>query len=513
MALWARGAGRHSAGSPRPRPAEGTDNKEHASGTYPTTATPAAVAVIELDDFDAKDDGPDGFDLAELVLADTFEPAPEPPPPPARAETRPVPQANGTASDVDRLVNAFVATEGGRSPAVAIKEDASSSGSPIAQLVNKLVTDALAKRASDVHVEPTDGELRVRFRIDGSLVDVHSFPSSLAAPLVSRIKILANMNIVERRRPQDGQFALELDHGGVDVRVSTIATVFGEKCVMRLLDKDRSLLKLHELGMPADTHASYSKMVRSPFGMVVSAGPTGSGKTTTLYATLAEIDERARNIVTIEDPVEAVFSTVNQIQTNEQAGITFADGLRAILRQDPDVVMVGEIRDIDTARIAVQASLTGHFVLTSLHATDSVAAMHRFLDMGIEAFLIASSVLGVVSQRLVRRTCPSCAAPYVPNAEEMAFYEEAGGHPKDVFLQGRGCSACAGTGYKDRIGVYEFLHMTPELRRLLVGWATQDELRRVAINQGLRTLRAEGVTLVEQDVTTISEVIRSIYSL
>ena len=282
---------------------------------------------------------------------------------------------------------------------------------------------------------------------------------------------------------------------------------------MRLLDKDRSLLKLHELGMPADTHASYSKMVRSPFGMVVSAGPTGSGKTTTLYATLAEIDERARNIVTIEDPVEAVFSTVNQIQTNEQAGITFADGLRAILRQDPDVVMVGEIRDIETARIAVQASLTGHFVLTSLHATDSVAALHRFLDMGIEAFLIASSVLGVVSQRLVRRTCRSCAAPYVPNAEEMAFYEEAGGHPKDVFVQGRGCSACAGTGYKDRIGVYEFLHMTPELRRLLVGWATQDELRRVAINQGLRTLRAEGVALVEQDVTTISEVIRSIYSL
>jgi type IV pilus assembly protein PilB len=415
--------------------------------------------------------------------------------------------------DVDRLVSAFVAGEGGRTSGSAVKEELASSGSPVAQLVVKLVTQALRDRASDVHVEPTEGELRVRFRIDGSLADVVSLPLTLAAPLVSRVKILANMNIVERRRPQDGQFAMDVDGRGLDVRVSTIATVFGEKCVMRLLDKDRSLLRLHELGMPADTHRFYSKMVRSPFGMVVSAGPTGSGKTTTLYATLSEIDERSRNIVTIEDPVEAVFTTVNQIQTNDQAGVTFADGLRAILRQDPDVIMVGEIRDIDTARIAVQAALTGHFVLTSLHATDSVAALHRFLDMGIEAFLVASSVLGVVSQRLVRRMCRSCAAPYTPTEEEIAFYEEAGGKPREVFLRGKGCNICAGTGYQDRVGVYEFLRMTPEIRRLLVGWATQDELRRIAINQGMRTLRSEGISLVEQDVTTISEVVRSIYTL
>jgi type IV pilus assembly protein PilB len=415
--------------------------------------------------------------------------------------------------DVDRLVKAFVVGESGRVAGVSVKEDLASAGSPVAQLVVKLVTQALRDRASDIHIEPTDGALRVRFRIDGSLTDVLSLPVSLASPLVSRVKILANMNIVERRRPQDGQFATEADGRGVDIRVSTVATVFGEKCVMRLLDKDRSLLRLDELGMPADTHSSYSKMIRSPFGMVISAGPTGSGKTTTLYATLAEIDERSRNIVTIEDPVEAVFPTANQIQTNDQAGVTFADGLRAILRQDPDVIMVGEIRDIDTARIAVQAALTGHFVVTSLHATDSVAALHRFLDMGIEAFLVASSVLGVVSQRLLRRTCRSCAAPYKPNAEELAFYHEAGGHPKDVFLQGRGCNICAGTGYQDRTGVYEFLHMTPEIRRLLVGWATQDELRRIAIKQGMRTLRSEGIALVEQDITTIHEVVRSIYSL
>ena len=265
--------------------------------------------------------------------------------------------------------------------------------------------------------------------------------------------------------------------------------------------------------MPRDTQTLYDRMVRSPFGMVLCAGPTGSGKTTTLYATLNEIDERSRNIVTIEDPVEYVFPSINQIQTNELAGITFADGLRAILRQDPDVILVGEIRDIDTARTAVQAALTGHFVLSSLHATDSVAALHRFLDMGIEAFLVASSMLGVVSQRLVRRICQSCAAPYQPTPEELAFYEEAGGSAKTSFVRGTGCNLCADTGYLDRIGVYEFLRMTPEIRRLLVGWATQDELRRVAINQGMRTLRTEGLALVDQNVTTISEVIRSIYAL
>jgi type IV pilus assembly protein PilB len=335
---------------------------------------------------------------------------------------------------------------------------------------------------------------------------------SMSPPLVSRIKILANMNIVERRRAQDGQFAAEVDNRGIDVRVSTMATVFGEKCVMRILDKSRSLYKLGQLGMPRDTQTNYDKMVRSPFGMVLCAGPTGSGKTTTLYATLNEIDERSRNIVTIEDPVEYVFPTINQIQTNEQAGITFADGLRAILRQDPDVILVGEIRDTETARIATQAALTGHFVLSSLHATDSVAALHRFLDMGIEAFLVASSVLGVVSQRLVRRVCPSCAVPYEPTAEEMAFYREAGGEVS-YFVRGAGCQMCTETGYLDRIGVYESLRMTPEIRRLLVGWATQDELRRVAIQQGMRTLRTEGLALVDQGVTTISEVIRSIYAL
>ncbi len=431
---------------------------------------------------------------------------------PASSARHAIDRAYRALADVDRMVKAFTAIDAPRLAGIS-REETLVADSPVAKVVTMLVTEALRDRASDVHLEPTDGELRVRFRIDGALHDVLSLPISMAGALVSRVKILADMNIVERRKAQDGQFATEVDGRGIDVRVSTMATVFGEKCVMRILDKSRSLYKLGQLGMPQDTQTLYNRMVRSPFGMVLCAGPTGSGKTTTLYATLNEIDERSRNVVTIEDPVEYVFPSINQIQTNDVAGITFAEGLRAILRQDPDVILVGEIRDIDTARTAVQAALTGHFVLSSLHATDSVAALHRFLDMGIEAFLVASSMLGVVSQRLVRRVCQSCAAPYQPTPEELAFYEEGGGSAKADFVRGTGCNLCADTGYLDRIGVYEFLRMTPEIRRLLVGWATQDELRRVAINQGMRTLRTEGLTLVDRNVTTISEVIRSIYAL
>jgi type IV pilus assembly protein PilB len=432
---------------------------------------------------------------------------------PASTVRRAINRSYRVTEGIDRFVNAFVATGAQRNASEPARVEPGTNDGPVAQVVTLLVTQALRDRASDVHLEPGEDVLLVRFRIDGAMHDVMELPVAIAGALVSRIKILAGMNIVERRRPQDGQFATEVDGRGIDVRVSTMATVGGEKCVLRILDKSRSLYRLGDLGMPAETHDRYGRMVRSPFGMVLCAGPTGSGKTTTLYATLTEIDERQRNIVTIEDPVEYIFPSINQVQTNEQAGITFADGLRAIVRQDPDVILVGEIRDVDTARTAVQAALTGHFVLSSLHATDSVAALHRFLDMGIEAFLVASSVLGVVSQRLVRRTCSFCRVPYQPTSEEISFYEEAGGEPKDRFWVGEGCNNCAGTGYQDRIGVYELLRVTPEIRRLLVGWATQDELRRMATSQGMRTLREEGIALVAQDVTTIAEVIRSIYAL
>jgi type IV pilus assembly protein PilB len=415
---------------------------------------------------------------------------------------------------VEKLVQAFESVEGSRKRSVDSSEpEIVADDAPVVQVVDRILTQAMRDRASDVHIEPADDIVRVRFRIDGALKEILQLPAAIGPGLVSRIKIMANMNIVERRRPQDGQLTINIDGKEVDVRVATTATIMGESCVMRLLDKTRSVLRLNDLGMPVDTHAAYSKIVRAPFGMVLCAGPTGSGKTTTLYATLSEVSNPSLNVMTIEDPVEYVFPTINQIQTNEQAGLTFATGLRSILRQDPDVILVGEIRDVETTRVAVQSALTGHFVVSSLHATDSVSALHRFLDMGIESFLIASSVLAVVGQRLLRRICPSCKAVYTPSDEEMVFYEESGGPSKQVFYQGTGCNFCTHTGYKDRIGIYELLIMTPELRRLVVGWATQEELRNMAVKQGMRTLRQEAINLVNQDITSISEVIRSVYTL
>jgi type IV pilus assembly protein PilB len=394
----------------------------------------------------------------------------------------------------------------------ALTSESTAGDAPVVQVVNKIITQALRDRASDIHIEPQDERLRIRFRIDGALHDVLALPASMAPAITSRLKIMAGMNIVERRRPQDGQIAMDVDGRSVDIRVSSTGVIWGEKVVLRVLDKSRPLYKLNDLGMPADTHAEFSRMTRSPFGMILCAGPTGAGKTTTLYATMSEVNESQRNIMTIEDPVEYVFPSINQISTNEQAGLTFATGLRSILRQDPDIILVGEIRDVDTARIATQAALTGHFVLSSLHATDAVAALHRFLDMGIESFLIASSVLGVVGQRLMRRTCDYCKKLYKPSAEEMAFYVESGGADKTKFYIGAGCNFCSGTGFSDRIGVYELLKVTPEIKRLVVGWATQDELRRMATKQGMRSLLDEAIALVEQDITTIPEVIRNIYT-
>ena len=419
---------------------------------------------------------------------------------------------------VAQLVEAFEAGESSRTTAaiaaVGSNDLAGGDDAPVVRLVSSILTQALRDRTSDVHIEPQTDHIRVRFRIDGALHDSLTLPASIGPALVSRLKILAGMNIVERRRPQDGQFSLEVDDRSVDVRVATVATIAGEKCVLRLLDKSRSLLHLGDLGMPAESHAVYSAMARSPFGMVVCAGPTGSGKTTTLYATLAELNESHRNIMTIEDPVEYIFPSVNQIQTNEAVGMTFATGLRSILRQDPDVILVGECRDVETARIAVQSALTGHFVLSTIHATDSVAALHRLLDMGIESFLLASSMLGIVGQRLVRRNCESCREVAVPTAEELAFYQEITGQDAGgrTFWRGAGCNFCADTGFKDRIGVYELLRITPELKRVIVGWATQDELRRLAVGQGMRTLEQEAVALAEQGTTTLAEVIRTIYA-
>ncbi len=411
-------------------------------------------------------------------------------------------------SESDRDVKQFWETAAALTEVQAVID--ATDEAPIIQLVNKIVTQALRDRASDIHVEPTEGRIRIRYRVDGALRDVLSLPASTGPELVSRIKIMADMDIVERRRPQDGQFETTIDGAGVDVRVATGATIFGETAVLRLLDKSRSMKHLSELGMPKATYDRYLSIVRKPYGMILCSGPTGSGKTTTLYATLAEISRTELNVMTIEDPVEYVFPAINQMQINLQADVTFASGLKSILRQDPDVILVGEIRDEETARIAVQSALTGHVVMSSLHATDATSALYRLIDMGIEPFLMASSLVGVVGQRLVRKICPSCKAVYEPTSAEREWYESFGGTQKETFAHGVGCNYCSGTGYRERVGVYEVLDVTNELRQLIVTGAAPQDMRDLAVSQGMRTMSHEAVALVEADITTIGEVIRNV---
>jgi type IV pilus assembly protein PilB len=415
-------------------------------------------------------------------------------------------------SGVDSRVQAFEARDTLRRETERLENVSSSDDAPVVQVVQLIITQGLRDRASDIHIEPNHERVRVRYRIDGALQEAASLPASIGPALVSRVKILGGMNIVERRRPQDGQISMRVDDRDVDIRVSTTSIVGGEKVVMRLLDKSRPAYRLGQLGMREDTVERFEALLQSPYGMVICAGPTGSGKTTTLYASLGELNTPERNIMTIEDPVEYVFPTINQIQINEQAGITFANGLRSILRQDPDVILVGEVRDVDTARIAVQSALTGHFVLSSLHATDAVSALHRLLDMGIEAFLVASAITGVVAQRLVRRTCTYCKQPYEPSPDEIGFLRMLGGEgPDEGFMHGVGCNLCAHTGYLDRIGVHELLAITDEVREMIIDRAGHDDIRKIARTQGMRTLQEEAMYLVGSGVTTLNEVMRSIY--
>jgi len=383
---------------------------------------------------------------------------------------------------------------------------------PVVQVVQLLITQGLRDRASDIHIEPQADRIRVRYRVDGALHDVLDLPGSMGPAIVSRVKIMAGMNIVERRRPQDGHISLEIEGRAVDIRVATTSVVGGEKVVMRLLDKSRPIFRLAQLGMGVDVAERYSALLHSPYGMVICSGPTGSGKTTTLYGSLTEINTPERNIMTIEDPVEYMIPSINQIQINVQAGITFAGGLKSILRKDPDVILVGEIRDAETARIAVQSALTGHFVLSSLHATDAVSALHRLLDMGIEAFLVASSITAVISQRLLRRVCDNCRESYDPPPQEMAFLHAMGGQvPERGFLRGAGCNFCTHTGYLERIGVYEMMAVTDGIRQSILDRASHDDVRKLARAEGMRTLQEESMRLVETGVTNLAEVQRAIY--
>jgi len=383
---------------------------------------------------------------------------------------------------------------------------------PLVQALNLIIDEAVKARASDIHVEPEERRLRVRYRIDGTLQDMMSLPLDIHSALVSRIKILSNLNIADHFRAQDGQFSTEAKGRKIDVRVATSPTVHGEMAVLRLLDKSRATLGLSELGLLPDGLERFERMLKVPYGMILISGPTGAGKTTTLYAAVNSLDTMGRNIVTIEDPAEYRFEDINQIQVNPQAGITFASGLRSILRLDPDIILVGEVRDAETANIAVQAALTGHMMLTSIHANDTVGVLFRLIDLGIEPFLIASAVIGIMAQRMVRRICPDCIQLIEAPLVEQLAYEKEIGEKRAKFPYAAGCKTCAYTGYLGRTGIFEILAMSDTIRRMLINGASSADIRHQALKEGMASMMNDGMRKVEAGITTPSEVLRSAYS-
>lgn len=384
----------------------------------------------------------------------------------------------------------------------------SDSEGPIAELVSDIINRAVRMRASDIHVEPSENRLLVRIRVDGQLEELATLPSSVSLPFVSRLKVLARINIVERRRPQDGQFSLEVAGRTIDIRLATVATLFGEKAVMRILDTARALTDLEGLGMSGHHFETFSKMIGSQHGLIIAAGPTGSGKTTTLHSALHEINARDRNVVSIEDPVEYVMKDINHIPVADDIGVTFAVQLRAILRQDPDVILVGETRDTETARISVQAALSGRLVMTSLHATDALAAVYRLYQMEIEPYLVAASLRGVVSQRLVRRVCDYCSEEYKPSASDRLILKDFVEDMPSHLIRGSGCTICRGSGFRDRVGVYQILNVSDEMRELISLRPEPAQLQRLATKEGLTTLAREAYALAASGLTTIEEATR-----
>jgi general secretion pathway protein E len=384
---------------------------------------------------------------------------------------------------------------------------------PLAQALSLIVEEAVKTRTSDIHLEPEENRLRVRYRIDGILHEMMSLPLSINRALISRIKILSDMNIADHLRPQDGQFSFEAKGGrSIDIRVATVPCVNGEMAVLRLLDKSRASRGLAEIGLLPASMKIYETMLAAPYGMILSSGPTGSGKTTTVYACINSLDLVGRNIITIEDPAEYRFKNINQIQVNVQAGITFAAGLRSILRLDPNVILVGEIRDGETANIATQAALTGHLMLSSIHANDAATTVARLIDLKVEPFLIATSVIGVVAQRMVRRVCPDCGRPMEAPLVEQIAYEKATGEKRTEFMYGVGCESCSYTGYLGRIGIFEIMQITDSIRTLVVNGANSADIRNKSISEGMVTLLKDGMLKVQAGITTPAEVLRSAYA-
>ena len=382
------------------------------------------------------------------------------------------------------------------------------SDAPVIRMINALLLQALRERASDIHFEPYEARSVVRFRVDGVLTDVIEPPRALHAALVSRVKVMASLDIAEKRLPQDGRMALKLGDKSVDVRVSTLPTGPGERVVLRLLDKDAARLDLAALGMSAETLAAVDRLIREPHGIVLVTGPTGSGKTTTLYAAMSRLDRATLNVMTVEDPIEFALDGVGQTQVNPRIELSFARALRSILRQDPDIIMIGEIRDLETAQIAVQASLTGHLVLATLHTNDSISAVTRLADMGVEPYLLASSLLGVLAQRLVRCLCPACRQAAPATHGEAGVLQGLGLSATTRPWRATGCESCAGTGYRGRTGIYELMLVDDEVRRAIHDGSGEPGLRELASRSGLKTLALDGARWVADGTTSLSELLR-----
>lgn len=381
---------------------------------------------------------------------------------------------------------------------------------PVVRLVNSIIQHAKKTDASDIHIEPMENEIRIRFRIDGDIQEIMRISKKAHSAVVTRIKIMGKMDIAEKRLPQDGRIETAIDNVNVDLRLSVLPTVHGEKIVIRLLGMSNSAFSTADLGFTPENLELFNKIIKSPNGIILVSGPTGSGKTTTLYAVLRELNKPNRNIITVEDPVEYRLEEINQVQVNPKAGLTFAAGLRAILRQDPDIIMIGEIRDTETAQIAIRSAITGHLVLSTIHTNDAVSSVIRLIDMGIEPYLVASSVVGLIAQRLVRKICPKCKTSYRPDHSEMMLLKLR--EPQPIF-KGTGCPACNFTGYQKRTALHEIIPISKDLRELLERRASQDQLRHMASRLGTTTLRDNCTSLVLNGVTTTEELIKVTYSI
>jgi type IV pilus assembly protein PilB len=433
------------------------------------------------------------------------------------AEVKPV---VATKSDVTAAINRYHRVDGDLDDltmSMETEEDDDLSNikevvedAPIVKFVNLLITQAIQDRASDIHIEPTERDLRVRFRIDGVLHEIMRSPKNIQSGVVSRLKIMAEINIAERRIPQDGRLSVTTNGKKIDLRVATLPCVWGEKVVMRVLDNSTAMLKLSDLGFADDNYERYAQSFTKPYGMMLVTGPTGSGKSTTLYATLNIVSRPEINVITVEDPVEYRIPGINQVQTNPKAGLTFASALRSILRSDPDVVLIGEVRDHETAQIAIEAALTGHLVLSTLHTNDAPSAITRLTEMGIEPFLVGSALDCVLAQRLARRLCTKCREAYTPEPDTLmaARFPWHEGMDLPTIYRAIGCSACSKTGYRGRLALHEVMPISEEIERLTVERASAVEIGRVAREQGMATLRDDGMAKVMAGVTTLEEILR-----